>query len=78
MNYLIEFNNITNMRKIDALKDVPLGKWNKNELLDYIDHYMVYFEKNRNNDNLLNIDEFLKYGMYKRYYNKDIEELKKL
>ncbi len=72
-----ELKRVINLRKIDKLRKIPLVKWNKSEILDFIEHYILYFNNFKNSDHLLNIDEFLNFGMYKKVYNLEIEDLKK-
>ena len=57
---------------------MPFSRWHKDELIDFIQHYILYFDKNREKDNLLNIDEFLTLGECSKYYAKDIEDIKKI
>lgn len=66
------------MRKISSLKEMPFSRWHKDELIDFIQHYILYFDKNREKDNLLNIDEFLTLDECSKYYAKDIEDIKKI
>lgn len=71
-----EYNRISHLRKIEILKNMPLIKWKKSEILDFIEHYMIYFNKNKNSEKILSMEEFLNLGEYKVYYRKEIEELK--
>ena len=71
-----EYKRLKHLRKIEILKDIPLIKWNKHEILDFLEHYILYFNKNRNSEKLLSMEEFLNFGEYKIYYKKEIEDLK--
>ena len=75
--YISEYDKIKRMRSIDKLKDRPFDNWRKIELVDFIEHYKMYFNENRDSDNLCNIEEFLKFGIYKRYFAEQIEQIKK-
>ena len=75
---LTEYSKMSKMRKIEILRKVPFSKWHKDELIDFIQHYLVYFNNNRESYSLVNIDEFLILGEYKKYYNKHIEHMKKM
>ena len=72
-----EINRVLNLRKIEILKKIPIVKWSKGEILDFIEHYMIYFNQCRLSDNLLSMEEFLVLGEYKQFYRTEIEEIKR-
>ena len=74
----IEYKRLKELRKISVLKEISFNKWRKKEIIDFLEHYQLYFHNNKNIDRMLDFEEFLKFGEYKKYYSNDIEEIKKI
>ena len=61
-----EYEKLMKIRNVEVLRNEHFEKWNKYELLQLIRLYYQYFNEHRNTDVILDINEYVVSGQYKK------------
>ena len=61
-----EYEKLMKIRNVEVLRNEHFEKWNKYELLQLIRLYYQYFNEHRNTDGILDINEYVVSGQYKK------------
>lgn len=61
-----EYEKLMKIRNVEILRNEYFEKWNKYELLQLIRLYYQYFNEHRNTDGILDINEYVVSGQYKK------------
>lgn len=61
-----EYEKLMKIRNVEVLRNEYFEKWNKYELLQLIRLYYQYFNEHRNTDGILDINEYVVSGQYKK------------
>ncbi len=61
-----EYEKLMKIRNAEVLRNEYFEKWNKYELLQLIRLYYQYFNEHRNTDVILDINEYVVSGQYKK------------
>lgn len=61
-----EYEKLMKIRNVETLRNEHFEKWNKYELLQLIRLYYQYFNEHRNTDVILDINEYVVSGQYKK------------
>lgn len=61
-----EYEKLMKIRNVETLRNEYFEKWNKYELLQLIRLYYQYFNEHRNTDVILDINEYVVSGQYKK------------
>ncbi len=61
-----EYEKLMKIRNAEVLRNEYFEKWNKYELLQLIRLYYQYFNEHRNTDGILDINEYVVSGQYKK------------